>query len=151
MSASQFQGSHASTACPSDGGVLRLKWLLGISGMTMTGRNRSHMRKTCPNVTVSTTISHGVACDRTRASAVRVWRLTAWPMARPWSAKFRYVTCINNPVPAAKSTHFASLNKSSWLMLNTYIIVVVRTIQIPRIRPVGKIQGLLSCQIMAYI
>lgn len=72
-------------------------------------------------------------------------------MTRPWSAKFCYVTC-NNKVPASKITHFVSLKKRSWLMLNTEIIaVVVRTIQKPQILPVSKIQGFLSCQSMGYI
>ena len=117
MSIALFEGSQAWPTCPSDEGVLRLRWVLVICGMTMTGKNRSNMRNTCPSATSSTIISHGVAWDRTRPSAVRVWRLTAWPMARSWSAKFRYVIC-NNPVPASKGTHFVSLKKSSWLMLN---------------------------------
>jgi hypothetical protein len=151
MSVSLCEGYQASPACLSDEGLLRLRWVFGIGGMIMTGKNGSNMRNICPIATSSTTISHGVACDRTRVSVLRVWRLTAWPMARPWSAKLRYVT-RNNPVAASKRTHFVSLKKSSWLILNREIIAVVaRTVQKPQIFTVSKIQGFLSCQSMGYI
>ena len=49
--------------------------------MIPTGENRSTGRRAFPNITLSTTMSHGLSWDWDRVSAVRGRRLTAWTMA----------------------------------------------------------------------
>jgi hypothetical protein len=48
----------------------------------MTGEHRSTRRKTYPRATLSTTNTHGLACDRTQTSAATARRLTADDLAR---------------------------------------------------------------------
>jgi hypothetical protein len=50
--------------------------------MELTGKNRSIGEKPVPGPLCPPQIPHGLAWDRTRASAVRGRRLTAWAMAR---------------------------------------------------------------------
>jgi hypothetical protein len=53
--------------------------------MKLTGENRSTRGKPVPVSLCPPQIPHGPTRDRTRSSAVRGWRLTAWAMARPHS------------------------------------------------------------------
>lgn len=48
----------------------------------MTGEHRSTRRQTYPSATLSTTNSHGLACDWTHSSGTTAWRLTADDLAR---------------------------------------------------------------------
>jgi hypothetical protein len=62
-----------------------------IGGMKIGRENRSTRRKPAPTPLCPPQIPRDQTRDRTRAAAVGSQRLTAWAMARPYSAP--YVTC----------------------------------------------------------
>jgi hypothetical protein len=55
-----------------------------IGGMILTGKTEVLGEKAVPVPLCPPQISHGLTWDRTRVSAVRVWRLTASDMTRPF-------------------------------------------------------------------
>ena len=75
---------QASRVCPLVGTKSRWRWVWGISGMIMTGKNRDiRWKNPVPVPLYPPQISHILAWHRTRVSAVRSQRLTVWTMALP--------------------------------------------------------------------
>jgi hypothetical protein len=64
--------------------------------MKLTGENRQLGEKSVPVPLCPPQISHGLTRDRTRASAVRGRRLTAWAMARP---SLTLLHTVSKPTP----------------------------------------------------
>jgi hypothetical protein len=50
-----FEGFHASPSCPSDKSRVQMKCVRSIGGIILTEENRSILRKSCSNATLSTT------------------------------------------------------------------------------------------------
>jgi hypothetical protein len=65
------------------------------SGMKLTGRNRQLGENPVPVPLCPPQIPHGLTRDRTRASAVRGRRLTAWAMAWPLIVLTQFIAFIN--------------------------------------------------------
>jgi hypothetical protein len=100
------------------------------NGMKLTGKNRRTREKPVPVPLCLAQIPHGLTLDRTRASAVGGWRLTAWAMA---GLQYTFISCILRArnvgslytvlgivIARILVSHITSLNEPDWSSTNRY-------------------------------
>jgi hypothetical protein len=91
--------------------------------MKLTGENRQRGEKPVPVPRCPPQTPHELTRDRTRASAVRGRRLTAWAMARPlsvfiWAVKETFPSTVG--APAIEVVHWnKNIPTKKWLYVRT--------------------------------
>jgi hypothetical protein len=94
------------------------------SRMILTGENRRTRRKSCPSATFSTTNPTWTAPTRSRFSAVRGRRLTAWDMTRP---NLKQLLTLSRKVRHSTSFCFSSIQSTSLHIISLtmrYILII---------------------------